>query len=304
MLQIFLNTLVDTALMLPFLLAIYIFIELIEYKFEGKIRQKVQTAGSAGPAVGAIAGVFPQCGFSVVTTALYTQRLVTIGTLIAVYLSTSDEAIPIILSRPDKLGILWPLILTKVVIAIIAGYAIDFAWRKKNKKILAHIEAYAEGKDVEQHHHESINDESACCGHNPSSGAKKFNPREIFLHPLVHTAKIFVFIFIASFLINLIIFKIGENTLAEFLRGHLFWQPFIAGLVGLIPNCAASVALTELYLKGVISYGSAIAGLCASGGLGLLILAREEKNKRQVLGIITLLFGVSVVAGLIIQGFF
>lgn len=302
--EIFLDALMDTIRMVPLLLIIYIGIELVEYKFGNKIREKVQKAGAAAPAVGAVVGIFPQCGFSVVTTALYTQRLVTIGTLLAVYLSTSDEAIPIILSQPDKIGIIFPLILTKILIALIAGYAIDFAFRKAKKKTLTHIDSYLQGKDDKNHNHESIVNEQACCGHSTSSVARKFNPKEIFIHPIIHTIKISVFIFLASYLINFIIFQIGEGAFGRLFLSRSFFQPFLMALIGLIPNCAASVAVIELYLKGLISYGSVIAGLCASGGLGILVLFREEKNKKDVFKILSLLFGVSVSAGLIIQYIF
>lgn len=301
MFEIFLDSLIDSAKTVPLLLLIYIGIELIEYKFGNKIREKIQKAGKAGLAIGAAAGSFPQCGFSVVATALYTQRLVTMGTLLAVYLSTSDEAIPIILSRPDKIKILLPLILTKIFIALVAGYLIDFFFKKNSQKTLAHIEAFKEGIDDKHHHHELIKDESACCGHSTNPSAEKFNSKEIFLHPLIHTLKIFIFIFIVSFLINVVIFKMGENALNAFFLSNNFLQPFLAALIGLIPNCAASVIVTEFYLEGMITYGSVIAGLCASGGLGILILFREEKNKKNVFKILALLFGISVAVGLTIQ---
>lgn len=302
--QIFLNALIDSLKIIPLLFIIYVGIELVEYKFGNKIRQKIQKAGSTGPAIGALVGSFPQCGFSVISTALYTQRLITIGALLAVYLSTSDEAIPVILAQPDKAKILIPLILAKIFIAIVAGYAIDLFFRKTNKRTREHAIAYEEGRDDFKHHHELIVEEQACCGHCMSSSAKKFSSKEIFVHPLIHTVKIFGYIFAASFLINFAVYAIGENNLQTLFAGHLFWQPFIAALIGLIPNCAASVAITELYLKGVITYGAVIAGLSASGGLGILILFKEEKNKRNVFTIIGLLLGVSIFAGLVIQYLF
>jgi len=299
--EIILDVFFDSLEMIPLLLIVYIGIELIEYKFGNLIRKKVQNAGSAGPAIGALAGAFPQCGFSVVGAALYTQRLVTIGTLIAVFLSTSDEAIPVILSQPDKIGIILPLILTKMIIAIIAGYAIDFIFRKKNKFTLEHIEAYSHGHDDSHHNHDSVVDEIACCGHNPSSEAKKFNPRQIIWHPIAHTAKIFSFIFGASLMLNLIISRIGQDNFEKLFLGDSFWQPFLTALIGLIPNCVASVTITEMYLNDAITFGSVIAGLSASGGLGILVLFREEKNKKDVIKILGLLFSISIVAGLIIQ---
>jgi len=301
MYEVFLDALIDTVKMVPLLLVIYIGIELIEYKFGSKIITMVQKAGVAGPAIGALAGSLPQCGISVVATALYTQRLATIGTLLAVYLATSDEAIPIILSQPDKAGLIVPLVLTKIFIALVAGYAIDLFFRKTNESTLAHIKAYARGADDLRHNHSIVTDKEACCGHSTSSSANKFKPKEIFLHPIIHTAKIFVFIFAVSLLINAAVFLMGEEAFGKLFSGNTFLQPFMAALIGLIPNCAASVAITELYLKGAITYGSLIAGLCASAGLGILVLFREEKEKKEIIKVIGLLFGISVLVGSLIQ---
>ena len=295
------DALADSAAMIPLLLIIYIGIEIIEYKYGNKIRESIQKAGAAGPAIGAFSGSFPQCGVSVVTTCLYTQRLVTIGTLLAVYLSTSDEAIPIILSQPEKASILIPLIATKVIIAIVAGYSIDVVFRKSNEKTLAHIEAFSSGIDDKSHHHETVAEEKGCCGHDISSSAKKFDPQQIILHPVIHTAKVFAFIFGVSLLINLAFSGMGDDTIAGLFSSHTFFQPFLAALIGLIPNCAASVVITELYLKGGITYGAVIPGLCASGGLGLLVLFREEKERENVYLVVALLFSISVFAGLVIQ---
>lgn len=304
MFEIFTDTMKDTLAMVPLLFMIYAAIEFVEYRFGNSLRKKVQKAGATGPAIGAFVGSLPQCGFSVIASALYTQRLATIGTLLAVYLSTSDEAIPIILSQPDKISIVWPLIFTKIFIALIAGYSIDFIFKKNNKKTLQHISAYAHGKDDKHHHHELILEEEACCGHSTNSLAKKFSPKEIFLHPLFHTGKIFLFIFLVSFLLNFAISSIGEDALKKIFLQHSFFQPFLAAIFGLIPNCAASVAITQLYLDNIITYGSMIAGLCASGGLGILILFKETKEKKEALKVIAILFTISVAAGIIIQSFF
>jgi hypothetical protein len=289
--------------MIPLLLFIYIGIEFIEYKFGNSIREKVQKAGNSGPAVGALAGSLPQCGFSVIAAALYTQRLVTIGTLLAVYISTSDEAIPVILSQPKRISIIFPLILTKIGIAIVAGYLLDYVFRKSNKKTLDHIKAYTSGSDNINHHHETVLEEKACCGHQPNPKARNFNPRQLFVHPLIHTAKIFLFIFSATLIINYLIFTIGQENLARIFLGKSIFQPILASLFGLIPNCAASVVITELYLKGTISYGSVIAGLSSSGGLGLLVLFRENSDKRDTFKILGLLIGISIIVGIAIQLF-
>jgi len=299
--EVFMDALMDTTKMVPLLLVIFIGIEFVEYRYGNKIIAMVQNAGVAGPAVGALAGSLPQCGISVVATALYTQRLATIGTLLAVYLSTSDEAIPIILSQPDKAGLILPLLLTKIFIALVAGYALDLFFRKSNESTLVHIQAYSRGKDDEHHNHSIVKDEEACCGHSTSSSAIKFNPKEIFIHPVIHTAKIFVFIFIVSLLINAAVFLMGEEAFGKLFSGHNIFQPFMAALVGLIPNCAASVTIIELYLKGAITYGSLIAGLCASAGLGILVLFREEKEKKEMFKVVGLLLGISIMVGSVIQ---
>jgi len=301
--EILQDAFIDTAKMVPLLLAIYIGIEIVEYKYGGAILAKVKKAGIYGPLAGALAGIFPQCGFSVIATALYTQRLATIGTLLAVYLSTSDEALPIILSQPEKISIVLPLILTKITIALIAGYIIDFAFKKSNKKILAHAADYSLGTDDKNHHHETVFEKRACCGHSASSASKKFDLKEIFFHPLIHTFKIFLFIFAASLAINFFVDKLGDKTIADFFAANIFLGTFLAALIGLIPNCAASVVITQLYLDNLISYGAAIAGLCASGGLGILVLLKEEKNRKNTALIIGLLFSISIIAGIVIQLF-
>jgi hypothetical protein len=166
---------------------------------------------------------------------------------------------------------------------------------------LEHTEAYLSGKDDREHYHESAMEERACCGHNVDSSVKRFNPKEVFLHPLIHTLKIFIFIFVVSFLISFSVFQLGEETFGKIFSGSAFFQPFLAALIGLIPNCAASVAITEIYLRGLISYGSVIAGLCSSVGLGLLVLFREERSRKNFFFIVSLLFAISVFSGLLIQ---
>lgn len=288
---------IDTARMTPLLLIIYIGIELFEFKFGAKIKDWVIRSAKSGPVAGAIAGAFPQCGFSVIATVLYTQRLATIGTLLAVYLSTSDEAIPILLSDPRGIPLLMPLIATKIIIAVIAGYTIDLAFKKNGLGVLAHIKSLMAGKDAPEHHHEIIADEKACCGHLADSTSKRFNPKEILLHPAIHTAKILIFIFIISAILGFIVETAGSDALKSWFADAILWQPVIAALIGLIPNCAASVAITEFYLDGVITYGAALAGLCASGGLGLLVLVREEKERKNIFLVIGLLFSISILIG-------
>lgn len=294
------HALVDSVKMVPLLFVIYVAIEALEIKFGNRMGAAMAKAGKAGPVIGAVAGIIPQCGVSVVGTALYTQRLVTIGTLFAVYLATSDEAIPVILSQPDAAGLLVPLIATKLVIAIVVGYALDIAFHKRNRRVLEHGHDYAHGSDSPEHHHETAFEEKGCCGHEPAGEHQGFTARGLLLHPLVHTLKVWVFIFLTSFVLALAFELVGQDTIAAALEGQTLLQPILAALVGLIPNCAASVAVTEFYLQGVITFGAAIAGLCASGGLGVLVLLKED-DRREALAIIGGLFAVSVTAGLAVQ---
>lgn len=296
MFNVIIDALIDTLKTVPLLFLIYLAIEYFEFRYSKKMRELTEKAGNAGPAIGAVTGSFPQCGFSVIISALYTQRLVTMGTLLAVYISTSDEAIPIILSEPKKAGVLLPLILTKIFLALFVGYLIDLIFRKRNKRILDHQQEF---EDHKCHHNHNV-DEVACCGHEIG---EKLNIKDLIIHPLVHTARIFFFLLIASFTINYIFFALGDEGVRRLFLGHSIFQPVLTALIGLIPNCAASVAVTEMYLKGIISYGSVVAGLSAGGGLGLLVLFKENKNLKDTLLIITLLFGFSTLAGILIQFF-
>ena len=279
MYQILIDALSDSLRTVPLLLLIYIGIELLEYKFGDKIREWIGKAGKSGLMVGAIGGAFPQCGFSVVATALFSERLITMGTLLAVYLSTSDEAIPIMMSRSESAHLVWPIIGIKILVAVVAGLGVDLIFKKEQRKTIDHIEAI---KDVFP---------TACCGHSTSCTSKKFNIKEIFWHPVVHTINVFGFIFITTLILNYLLsifeLKVFDNVL-------------ITALIGLIPNCVASVTITELYLKNTIGFGPAIAGLSASGGLGLLILWREEKNKKIFFKVLGLLYVIAVIAGLVV----
>jgi uncharacterized membrane protein YraQ (UPF0718 family) len=257
----------------------------------------VKRAGKIAPAAGALFGLVPQCGFSVMATALYSKRVVTIGTLLAVYLSTSDEALPIILSQPDKLGFLIPLLLSKLVIALISGYLIDFVITRKvnseaEAEICASSETAADGAvgDI---------DEKGCCGHNCPTA--KIDFKELMIHPLKHTLRVFVYLFIASLLINFVIFQVGEENLGTAFMSDSLFQPIITAIFGLIPNCASSIAITEVFLKGGLSFGSAVAGLCSGAGLGLLVLFKENKNFKDSLKVVALLVAISASAGILIQ---
>lgn len=309
MIEIFMDALIDSAKMIPLLFLVYMGISLIENRYGNEIAAKVKSAGKAGPGLGAIFGIIPQCGFSVISTALYTKRCVSIGTLMAVYLSTSDEAIPVILSHPEKASVIFPLLGVKAIIAIISGYTIDFILNKTGQQdVKSEMCAAADESELQGTLNNMImldvdTQGKGCCGHDCYTQAKP-SLKEILTHPLIHTGKVFLYLFAATLVINMIIFRMGEDTLHKVFLGNSILQPFVVALIGLIPNCASSVAVTEVFLRGGISFGATIAGLSASSGLGLLILLKENPDKMETIKIIGLLFGISVAFGTLIQLFY
>ncbi len=291
MTEVLLDALKDTVAMMPWLLGIYIALEFLENKSESFIGEKISHRMGAAPFLGALFGCMPQCGFSVIAATLYTRRCISRGTLLAVFLSTSDEAIPIILAQQDKAPLVLWLLLVKVILATAAGYAVDFFFRNKN--IPATHPPHAPVIPQGGHRH------CDCHGHNPAAPKWK----TFFLFPLKHTLKISFFIFIVSLGIGLLVARSGEEGLERVFFAGTFLQPLFAVLVGLIPNCAASVAITEVFLKGGISFGSAIAGLSAGGGLGLLVLIKENKDRKETLLILGLLAAISLAAGILLNLF-
>ena len=276
LLDVIQETLLDSIKMLPFLFLAYLVIEYVEHRASGKFKNMLVGFGKLGPAGGAILGCFPQCGFSVAAANFYAGRIITIGTLVAVFVSTSDEALPMLLSTPGSAGTILKLLLVKIVIAVVAGFLIDFIFSRKKDSI------------APEHLHDLCHD----CGCEHSG---------ILKSALKHTVSIFLFILLVSFLLNLAITYLGEERLGKLLISGSVFQPFVAGLVGLIPNCASSVVLTELYLSGTISFGSVIAGLSTGAGIGLAVLFRVNHNMKQNFAIVGMLYGIGVVSGLILQ---
>lgn len=297
--EILLDAFIDTAKMIPFLFVIYVAIEYIEIKLGDNLITKVKKAGKVAPAAGALFGIVPQCGFSVMATALYNKRVVTLGTLLAVYLSTSDEALPIILSQPDKIKVVAPLFLSKFIIALIAGYLVDFIVTARAKKQVG-AEICASSEVIDDGHLNEI-DEKGCCGHSCSSN--KVNWKELITHPIKHTVTVFIYLFIASVLLNSIISYVGEDNLGTVLMSNSLFQPILASIFGLIPNCASSVAITEVFLMGGLSFGSVVAGLGANAGLGLLVLFKENKSLKDSFKVVGLLVAISSAAGILIELF-
>lgn len=332
----------DSLKLLPFLLGAYVLVAVLEYRFGDAIGKRMLKAGKAGPLLGALFGSIPQCGFSVMGSALYARRLVTVGTLLAVFIATSDEAVPMILAQPDSIGLLLPIIIVKVVIALVAGYGVDLALSGRSRQaaddqpvaeavedeaahrhavVQAAAEAGGEARHQQAiltvapahghdepaaHEHEGIDEvlrEHGCCDHHIAGEcSRKPSPWSALLwHPLQHTAKVFVFIFLVTLALGYLAHRYEDAVSGALLPRYLLLQPVLAALVGLIPNCAASVAITQLLIEEKITFGAAMAGLTTSAGVGLLVLLKENRDRRNTLFVLALLLAIGIAAGMLLQ---
>lgn len=279
--HVLLHAAIDSLKLLPFLFLAYLLIEYIEHRASDRFQRFLNGSGKFGPLGGAVVGLIPQCGFSGAAANLYSCRVITVGTLAAVFLATSDEAIPVLLANPEHIGDVGALLLCKVVIAVLAGFLLDFA------KLLR--PAHTDGPQEAIHH--LCGDEH--CGCEEGHG--------IFRSALHHTVRIFVFILLLTILLNLGIELIGDEQLSKLLMSDTVFQPAIAALIGLIPNCAASVLITQLYVAGTISFGSAVAGLCTGAGVGLIVLFKTNRNMKQNFQILLYLYLAGTIAGTVIH---
>jgi len=301
MVKVILDALRDTLNMVPILFAVYLALEYVEARWQQRMVDAMERAGKVGPLVAAAGGAIPQCGFSVMASALYTQRLLTMGTVVAVYLATSDEALPILLSKPDQAHIVLPLIGIKVVLAVAGGYLVDALMRSENRR-----RAQA-GRDRQEAEREAtrIGEESCSCDGTRASCTSKetgsIDWKEILWSATKRTAQIILFVLVTSLVIGLLINRVGQENLSRVFLTHTVFQPVLIALLGLIPNCAASVAVTQLYIAGTISFGSTVAGLGAAGGLGLIVLFRENHDTKNTLKVVAWLLGISIAAGILIQ---
>lgn len=293
--NLFIDALVDTTKLLPLLAVVYFLVSFFEYRYGNRIGSFLVHFNRFGPILGALFGCIPQCGFSVVASALYVKKIISVGTLLSVFLSTSDEAVPILLAIPHKAHLVGVLIVIKVIIAIIAGMTVDF--------IIGLRQAVKSGgvASIPVSCEDALKGHSGCCSHGVDEKRSKI--KSLLIHPLWHTVKIFLFLLLLSIILNLVMDKIGQENIAKVLLNGTVFQPFIASFIGFIPNCFASVILAELFVKGAISFGSMVAGLCAGSGLGMLVLIKENKNFKDTLFIIGLLVGISVLVGVVIQIF-
>lgn len=343
--EVFLDAFLDTLLILPFLLVMNFIIELIEYRSKGLKANKALKGGVA-PLIGSAVGILPQCGFSVIATELYSKRRIALGTLFAVYLATSDEALPIMLSSYEGLTKVLPVMLIKVGFALVVGYAVFFVERLLSKRAkvapvnadsVQCVDGQSERPDEHEHdehehdehehseneheehehcdgdgeeevvhlygcHHHSLEGESAALGENATRAQKFKRVWSLYLkHPVLHTATVIFYIFIVNIIFGITVYYVGEDRLARFIGATGYLQPVLAGLVGLIPNCAASVVITELYVVGGLDLGGAVAGLCVSAGIGYAVLIKQNRPIKNTVFVILFMYAISVGLGMIVN---
>ena len=277
-LDVILDAVIDTVKVLPFLFVAFLVIEFLEHKAQDKIKHLFTRAGAFGPAIATVLGCIPQCGFSVMSSNLYSSGIITLGTLIAVFLSTSDEAVILLATAHNGSFEIFKLLVTKIIIALICGYVIYYIERKN------HTHHHHHSHDLCEHDH---------CGCHEHGGV---------LRPaLIHTVKVFGFLLLFTVIIDLIVAFIGTDTLSHLLLSESIFKPFLSAIIGFIPNCASSVLLTQLYIEGTLSFGALIAGLCTNAGAGLLVLFRDKSKFKENIKILGILYICAVIPGIILH---
>lgn len=319
MLDVILDTLIDSVKLVPFLFLTYLAMEYLEHKAGEKTTHMVRKAGKLGPLIGGVAGVLPQCGFSAAASNLYAGRVITLGTLIAIYLSTSDEMLPILISEKMDIRFVLGVLGAKAAIGAVAGFVIDLLireqkvhhdhteYRHKHGHPVQSVQgqkAEVDGHGHDDHHHDHEENDHAeqehihdICEHDNCHCEED----GIFLSAVKHTLQITFFIMVIGFVLNVVLHFVGEDVLANLILNRPILGPVLAGLVGLIPNCAASVTVTQLYLKGVISLGAMMSGLLVGAGVGLLVLFRVNPDKKENLKIVGILYVIGVFMGCVIE---
>lgn len=271
------DALIDTLKLFPYLLITFLLLEFLEHKLDNKNEQLLRKNKKIGPLVGSILGALPQCGFSAMASSLFSSKVITMGTLIAVFLSTSDEMLPIMVGEKMPIVNILQIIGFKVLIGIFIGFIVDLIWKSQKEH---------------EHIHELCESEHCSC-----------EEEGIFLSSLKHTLKIVLFILIANVILNSIIYFIGEETLENILLKNNIIHYFLASLIGLIPNCASSVIMTELYIGNLISIGTLLSGLLTGSGVGILLLFRINHNPKENLKILSIIYFVGVFIGLLVDIF-
>ena len=308
----------ESLIMFPFLFGAYVLVELIEFLTSKKLNGNVLKSRVA-PLVGAGVGLLPQCGFGVVASDLYSKRKITMGTLLAIFFATSDEAVPLLIISPEKAIYLLPLLAIKFVFGFSLGFIVDAIVNRKRAPVV-HVDCHvadAPRNDKENKNepplsqgdnppprgrseHEEEGHHVGCCGHHIEDEENEPWAKRYLLHPALHSLKVFAFVVIVNLVLGGLIALIGENELMAFLNSARYVTPVLAVLVGLIPNCAASEVLTLLFISGGLSFGACVAGLCANAGIAMVVLFKQNKNMKENLTIFGVLSGVSLVVGYVV----
>ena len=276
----FLHTLTDTAKVLPFLFLTYLLMEFLEHKAGDATERWLKGSGKVGPLLGGALGLLPQCGFSAAASGLYTGRVITTGTLIAVYLSTSDEMLPILISTGAEIPLIIKLLGTKLFIGVAAGFCIDG---------VAYLIRQRRGAKPQPQIEDLCERENCDCGNH------------FFLSALKHTLYITLFLLLFTFIMNLTVELVGEETMGALVLNRPVLGSVLAALVGLIPNCASSIVLTSLYMEGVLSSGAMLSGLLVNAGVGIAVLFRNNRPVRDSLRILLVLWCIAVLSGILID---
>ena len=277
MIDVLLDSLLDTLKILPYLLITFLILELVEHKINNKSKKLLNKNKKYGPVIGGVLGALPQCGFSTMAANLFSSRVITIGTLIACFLSTSDEMLPIMISEKVDILVILKIIGIKVLIGIIVGIIVDLVIKNKNV-------------NNDEEIHNMCEDEHCSCDKNG-----------IIISTIKHTIKIGLFILIANLIIGYIIYYVGEENLSNVLLNKNIFTYFVSSLIGLIPNCASSIIITELYLGNLITIGTLFAGLLTGAGIGILVLFRTNKKLKENLIVLSIIYLVGVISGIIID---
>lgn len=309
-----LHALEDSLIVFAVLVPINIIIALLEPRLAGRIRLK----GALAPLVGVTVGLFPQCGFSVVATDLYKKRHITVGTLLGVYLATSDEALPIFLASGGKALHILPVLALKFVIGLIVGYTADAVFAKSRREVEFHrgecehepvVHMGCCGHSIEEEGHDDGHDHSHCdtpCGGEIETKRqeRKTKVKQYLLHPLAHSLKIFLYILVINIVFGIIVYYVGEDRLMDFLAANKYVAPLLSVIVGAIPNCASSVVISDLYLMGGLGFGATVGGLLMNAGLGFAVLFRDRKNVKENFAILGVMFAVSLAMGYALSAIF
>ena len=270
---------IDTLKLIPFLFLTYLLMEYLEHRTSDKIKRAIKNAGRPGPLIGGTLGAVPQCGFSAAASSLYAGKIITLGTLIAIYLSTSDEMLPILISAGLKPLEIVKIIVIKVIYGVIVGFIIDLIFREKATRI------HPESRPDEPVFHDLCVQEKCGCDEG------------VLIPAVKHTLQISVFVLVINIILNAAIGLVPEDALKSYVLNNGFLAPLIGGLIGLIPNCAASVALTQMATRGMITLGGMMAGLFAGAGVGWMVLLRAGRDKKETLKVIAILYVTGILGG-------